>query len=547
MRPYRSVVILACMGICALSAAQTNPVARKLLKDAQDKCAQIRDPEERATRYADIADVWRPIDKNAALADLNLAAQTLASSRSSNAWKEVLRVWTVQNPDAAFQRALDLNSQRTGEVLARIAPLDINKAITDFGKVPSGQRQDVAEATVRELAFTSEDLCEPFIQGISNVKVDDLYNIVAKDAEDPQLSIKAARLSADNKSSAITEAVRKTADNNPTLAHGFVVEITTVEDRALALAYCAESFNNSNQDNAKQCAKEAILLYDQSAPEWPTRPKLFEKLEPHLSGIDSAEVRDFIQRFTDNVDTHFNNAGGDEMAAQPSWLIECAAAWSRLDLDKARQYAGRALEINPSAGVHSSDGGGDHLSASYRRFLFELAKQDPGDAAAKILSIKGDWPHVYSEAARTLLDDLEPEYKEQARTVAKQFHGDFPNVAETEMEFDQMTADSAADGLLRVESDSYQPEQFTAYSERFVDTLLGADPYRAVRAIINLESAARRIPLLSRVIVAIAKTNPTLAASTYDKATQDLTIPMSADNFVTANTELAKAAFALGH
>ena len=535
----RHAVILASLALACLAAAQqTFPAARQYLQDAQDKSEKIYDKDSRAYHLAQIAEAWQPIDKNVALTTLKEAADT--APKGGDAWRDILSIWANQNQDAAFQQSLTLaNPQRTGEVLAIIAQQNPDKAAADVAKIPQSFRQSAAQAAVHELAANDQEACEPFIQALTNVQVGVLYKIVAEECEDPKLALNAAQKAGDERDVAMAEAIRKTAETDPVVAHDLVAQITSVNERAIALSYIAQSFNRSDANRAKQAAAEAINLYNQSEPDWPKKSSLFTRIEPQISDIDSPEVRDMLQHFTDAMMNHFSSDNGDESTA-PEWLLRCAAAWSYLDLPKARQLVGRALQIDPNAGANNQG-----LTDYYERFLDQLVVNDQEDTVSLLTALKGDSIDVYRKACKQLLTDLAAGYKQQARTVGKELKGDFPNVAETEIDIAAMNPDTAADGLLRLESDSFTPEEFSEDSMRFVDVLLAADPYKAVRAIINLEAAAHRIPLLSHIIVAIAKSNNELATSTYEKAVQDLS-HVQGEDAVTANTALAHAATALG-
>ena len=543
MRP-RLALTFASVVLCALASAQTkNAESRQLLQDAEAKCDQIGDPNTRADDLADIASAWQLLDKKKSLALLNKAADGL--DPDSTAWKDILSIWANQDQSGAFQEALsiansDAGAKRTGELLATIASTDPTKADDDLTQVPSSTRQFIAETATKNLAIDNEDFATPFIQGAANVKLDALYDILAFNCEDAKLSLKSAQLAGDDKSGAMAEAIRKTAQTDPVLAHNLVAQVTDSMDRSMAIAYCADAFYASDPDNGKQCAAESIDLFDQSPPEWENRSKAFLKLEPYLSGIDSPEVRGFLQRFTDLAQTNINNI--TDIHEQANWLANLGGIWSRLDLIKARQFVAQAQQLDPDAGA-MVEAGLPNISPLYERFLVELSMSDP-DSAAQLITNAGFG--TFHETARSVLTDLEPNNADAARAVAKTLGGDFPNFAEAEMDIKQMSPDAAADGLLRIESDSFPNYEFEDQSTAFVDLLLQSDPYRAVRVIINLEVAQHRIPLLSRAIVAVAKTNIQLAESSYEKASHDMTYNMNSDDAAYCGAELAKAAIAIG-
>lgn len=539
-----------CCGSLAL--AQSTPIARQLLKDAEERADLIRDKDSHAYNLSQIAKAWRPIDKKESLADLNKAADILTGHHDSWAWRDILSVWIHVDADSALQQAIALSksgeaSQEVGSVIAALAPADLQKATRGVAEVPSSQRQAVAEVAAKKLAVDNPQLVEKFIQGLPQVKPDSLWHTVAMYAKDSQLALRAAQQAGDEKPEAMFAAIRKVAQDDPTLAHGLIAEIPDAGKRAIALAVCAQSFYRMDPDRAAQCATEAIQLYASSPPDWNSRTSSFAQIEPILSGIDSPDVREFLSRYCQMVETHFQTADDDEIREQPRWLISCAAAWSRLDLEKARDYANRALLSEPYAGLQSSGDAGSSIRTTYQRYLVELGKSYPEETATRLANIKETSAEIFKSASRSVIMHLLPDDLAPARLIAQQFGGGWPNFVEAENDLLANSPDNAADGLLRWETDFFENWEFWGAAEEMIDLLIQTDPYRAARAVINMDSAAHRVPLLSRIIVAIAKTNSTLADSTYEKATQDLAGHMSNEDKVFATTELAKAAAALGH
>jgi len=546
MRPARLAVSFACLVLATLASAQPQ-TAKNLLSEAQERAEQMHDKDAKASLLADVAEGWQAIDKNAALACLIEAAATV--SADSPAWTEILRVWTKQNPDAAFAHALALQPstnapQRIGEVLALIAPSNLGTATDDFVKVPQSLRQDVAERTVRDLANGNEDLCESFIQTIKGVDTDPLYAIVARNAEDPQLAVKAARQAGKQESSSLVVALRKLAEDDPVAAHNLIGEIENPSDRITAIAYCAESLNKSNPDQAKQAAQEAILLFNQTSADWKDRWVLFDRMAPSIASIDSPDVKDFLQRFTDSLESQISNANDEEVGQEPYWLMAVAVAWAHVDIDKAKTYADRALQLDPSAFTRSRESAYAHINPDYEAYLVLLAKRDAQSVAEQLRGLKAAGSSTYRDAAEDVLSQLVAQNRDQARDVAKQLGGDMPNLVELYSDLDQMSPDAAADGLLRLETDSISDSDFSDYANQFFNVLTQADPYRASRAIINMSGANHRVALLSRLISSVVKTNPSLAKSLFDKTKQDAGMDMSPEHKIAALIDASQAAIA---